>query len=178
MLESRCHRDQAGTKDTILLHHGQGIYSARLVLKDYLEFLETDLIVFGDVMRSYHLRYFVFGDLSAPKAFKHVDEVLFADKVCVIDVKSLEEAMQDIVSQVVFQVERRRQKLSVVDLSVANVVDLGYDFANCVLIDTQVYFCHRLRQFLLVDTAAATTVNLLKLTAQGLNLFLHFVDHV
>ena len=116
--------------------------------------------------------------MSTTKPFEDINQVLLANVVRVIDIEALKQTMQDILSQVLFQVEGCCEELRVVYLAVAYVVNLSDYLADGAFIYAQVYICHSLSKLFLVDTATTVTIDLLELAAHGFDLLLHLVYDV
>ena len=123
------HRDHQGIELTVLLGQLQG-RELLVLFENFLELSKADLTVLSDVMYTDHLCYLLERYVRSTKSFESINKVLFADKVCIIHIESLEEAMKHFFRKRFLQIESDGQELSVVDLLVAYVVDFGDYLVN------------------------------------------------
>lgn len=137
------HWDHQGIELTVLLGQLQG-RELLVLFENFLELSEANLAVLSDVVYTDHLCYLLERNVRSTKSFESIDKVLFADKVRIIDIESLEEAMKHFFRKCFLQIECDSQELSVVDLLIAYVVDFSNYLVDCRVFNAYVNFFHGL----------------------------------
>ena len=143
-------------------------------VKNRLELFEADLAIEADIVLYNDIVYLYGRNLHQTLAFKSFAEILTCNKVCVIDVKFFKQSPQLLIGQRLFDREYSSYELRVVDMAVADVVDLFDDGCDCLVLHVEVKFLEGSCQLAFANHAGFADVDCFELLAELFSTGSHF----